>query len=48
MSIIVRFNKEEEEIDRELYKKAMDIKSNDNSEFIPWEEAVKELDLDGE
>jgi len=38
----------EEEIDKELYKKAMNIISDDNSEFIPWDEAMKELNFDGE
>lgn len=38
----------EEEIDKELYKKAMNIKNDDDSEFIPWDEALKELDFDDE
>jgi len=31
----------EEEIDKGLYKKAISIKNDDNSEFIAWDEALK-------
>lgn len=35
----------DEEIDREMYKKAVEIMEDDDTEFVSWEEAKAELGL---
>lgn len=36
-------NQIEEEIDKELYKRAIEVESNENDESISWEEALEQL-----
>ncbi|CAM4180189.1 type II toxin-antitoxin system RelB family antitoxin [Lacicoccus alkaliphilus] len=38
----------DEEIDREMYKKAVEIMEDDDTEFVSWEEAKAELGLSDE
>lgn len=36
-------NQIEEEIDKELYKRAIEVESNENDESISWEEALEQF-----
>lgn len=38
----------DEEIDREMYKKAVKLMEDDDTEFVSWEEAKSELGLSDE
>ncbi|WP_031548039.1 type II toxin-antitoxin system RelB family antitoxin [Salinicoccus luteus] len=51
MSMYIReiiSEKIDEEIDREMYNRAVEIMEDDDTEFVPWEEAKAELGLSDE
>lgn len=51
MSAYIReiiLEKIDEEIDREMYKKAVKVMKDDNTEFVSWEDAKAELSISDE
>lgn len=51
MSVYIRdiiSEKIDDEIDREMYKKAVKVMEDDDTEFVSWEEAKAELGISNE